>query len=166
MTEMIEIKSIMKKSDVSKMLITAMIFRSPLFIPLLLAMSYGFSFLIWKTQHGSFIGHLLLWIGTVFLTLFILLKKAISQGKKREEGGENFIGQTQVYRFYEDHFSYKAGENRDFLDIPYSNLRSFSARGGFLILYMGTNLALAIAKGDIGEKLEEILRRLRKSQLT
>lgn len=165
MSEMIQITSILKKSDVSKMLITAMIFRSPLFMPLLLGLSYSFSFLLWKTQQTSFISHLLIWAGTVLLTLYILLRKAISQGKKREEVGENFIGETQVYRFYEDYFSYKASKDREFLDIPYDNLRNVSARGSFLILYMGNNLALALAKGDIGGELDEILRRLRGSQL-
>lgn len=133
-------------------------------MPLLLGVSYGFSFFLWRTQQIGFISHLFVWAGTLLLTLYILFRRALSQGRKTKEGGEDFIGQNQVYRFYEDYFSYKAGKDHEFLAISYDNLRNIISKGSFLILYMGKNLALALPKRDIGEELDEIARRLKRNK--
>lgn len=164
MTKMIEVSASIKKSDVRKMLVTAMIFKNPLLIFLLLGVSYGFSFLMWKTQPISFRSHILIWLGMVILILYLVLKKATSQAKSGEAGGESFVGQKQIYRFYGDYFSYKARKNKEFTDIPYSKLVKFSAKGSFLILYLEGNVALALPKRDIGDKLDEILQRLNQSK--
>lgn len=157
----IEIHSTIEKEDLKKMLITAMFFRSPLFIPLILLVSFAFSYISWSYQKMTGVLSLvILWLGFLLVLLFVLVRKAI--GRSRHGGGMDFVGKEQTYLFSDKSFQYRPGPGRKFNTIAYERLRHFSAVGDFLILYVDKNAALVLRKKDIPtEKLTEILSLLR-----
>lgn len=156
----IEIRSTIEKEDLKKMLITAMFFRSPLFLPIIILASFAFSYVSWNFQKMSgYLSLLILWLGFLFVLLFILVRKALGQMR---HGELSFVGREQTYRFTNTHFSYSPAKGKPFTDLTYDRIRHVSSFGDFVILYVDKNAALAMRKKDMSsEELITLLRLLR-----
>lgn len=157
---MIEIRSTMKKSDAHRLMITALLFKTPNFLYQLLLISFVSSLFIWqllKIKKAPVF--LVIWLAVSGLLLFFLLKQSYGQSRDWKKEGPSFP-REQKFCFNEDAFTYQVGGGRA-LQIPYRDLRRVSTRGGFLIFYMKENQALGLPRRDVGEKLPEIFSLLR-----
>lgn len=157
----IEVNTTIEQEDVKKMMVTAMFFRGPLMLPLLLLVTFAFSYASWSYNKMTSLASLfILWVGFLLVLLFVLIRKALA--KSRGGGGMDFVGKEQSYLFSEDSFAYRPGPGRKFTKISYEQLRYYSSVGDFLILYLGKSSALALRKKDLsGDQLQEIITLLR-----
>ncbi|NLY72413.1 MAG: hypothetical protein GX079_01795 [Tissierellia bacterium] len=161
----LDVKTKLETRELKKMLVAMTIFSNRAHLAIMASFSFLAAVINWFLMGFKSI-FILFIFAFLYLSLivFILVRKTLAENRVR--GHLDFLDKDQYYSFYYSHFSFKAPNFEEFVDVPYSEIESVSQGLGFIFIRLFKNNLLIIKKSDLEGEGQELMQLLQVKKRT